>query len=96
MIQESFYNTLPELPEVPKEEADIAWFLYDLIYDEAENQYHLTLVRIVYTEFNEALNVVITPRAGDVEKFINVLQSKLDAKQSVSPDKPGTILEFMK
>lgn len=96
VIQESFYNTLPELPEVPKEEADIAWFLYDLIYDEAENQYHLTLVRIVYTEFNEALNVVITPRAGDVEKFINVLQSKLDAKQSVSPDKPGTILEFMK
>ena len=96
VIQESFYNTLPNLPEVPKEQADIAWFLYDLVYDETDSQYHLTLVRTIYTEFNEALNVVITPRPANVESFISLLQNKLDAKQCVSPDKPNTILDLMK
>lgn len=96
VIQESFYSTLPELPEVPKEQADIAWFLYDLIYDSTDNQYHLTLVRTIYTEFNRALNAVITPCAGNVENFVDILQSKLDSKKSISPDKPNTIIDFIR
>lgn len=91
VIQESFYKTLPELPEVPKEDADIAWFLYDLILDPSDNIYHLTLVRTVYTEFSRALSVVTTPKAGDINQFVNLLQSKLDEKQVVSPEKPKTI-----
>lgn len=91
VIQESFYNTLPELSEVPKEQADIAWFLYDLVWDSTDKMYHLTLVRTVYTEFTEALNVVTTPKAGDVSLFINLLQNKLDEKQEIAPDKPKTI-----
>ena len=95
VIQESFYKTLPELPEVPKERADIAWFLYDLILDPTDNQYHLTLVRTVYTEFSKALNIVITPRAGDIKDFYNLLQNKFDNKQTISPDKPKTILDII-
>lgn len=95
VIQESFYKTLPELPEVPIEKADIAWFLYDLILDEADNQYHLTLVRTVYTEFSQALNKVITPKPGKIDTFVGLLQSKLDEKQSVSPDKPQSLLDIL-
>ena len=92
VIQESFYKTLPELPEVPREHADIAWFLYDLIFDQQDNMYHLTLVRTVYTEFSQALNVVTTPKAGDVDSFVNLLQAKLDEKTEIAPEKPKTIL----
>lgn len=95
VIQESFYKTLPDLPEVPMEEADIAWFLYDLVLDEAEKQYHLTLIRIVYTEFSQALTKVITPKPGNIDQFIEVLQGKLDEKQSVSPEKPKTLFDIL-
>ena len=91
VIQDSFYKTLPELPEVPQENADIAWFLYDLILDPKDNMYHLTLVRTVYTEFSQALSVVTTPKAGDINTFVNLLQTKLDEKQEIAPEKPKTI-----
>lgn len=95
VIQESFYKTLPALPEVPMEEADIAWFLYDLKLDETGRQYRLTLVRTVYTEFSKALNTVITPKPGEIDNFVGLLQCKLDEKQITSPEKPQTILDIL-
>lgn len=95
VIQKSFFDTLPNLPEVSQENADIAWFLYDLILDEKDNQYHLTLVRTVYTEFSAALNTVITPNPGSIEAFVELLQGKLDEKQNISPEKPKTIMEIL-
>ena len=95
VIQESFYNTLPELPVVSKEEADIAWFLYDLILDETDNQYHLTLVRTVYTEFSQALTRIITPKPGNIDTFVELLQEKFDEKHTTSPEKPKTILDIL-
>ena len=92
VIQQSFYNTLPPLPEVEKEQADIAWFIYDLIYDPTDNQNHLILIKTIYTEFNQALNKVISPKVGNIENFITILQNKLEAKQSVNPEIPTTIL----
>ncbi len=93
VIQQSFYNTLPSLPEVPQEDADIAWFLYDLVYDPNDHQNHLTLVKTVYTEFTQALNTVITPKVGDMSSFVNLLQSKLEEKRPISPEVPKTILD---
>ena len=93
VIQDSFYRTLPELPEVPMESADIAWFLYDLIYDAKDKMYHLTLVRTVYTEFTQALRIVTTPKVGDIDNFVQLLQTKLDEKQEITPEKPK-IIEF--
>ena len=95
VIQESFFKTLPELPEVSMETADIAWFLYDLVLDETDNQYHLTLVRTVYTEFTQALNKIITPKPGEIDNFVKLLQDKLDEKQVVSPNKPQTLLDLL-
>ncbi len=86
-IQGRFYDTLPELPEVSSEEAEIAWFLYDL-KPEAD-RFELTLDKTVFTKFWPALNIITTPEAGDIDEFADVLQNKLDEKRdNASPDAP--------
>ena len=86
-LQRSFYETLPTLPEVDAQSAEIAWFLYDL--ELQQGQFQLTLSKTVYTEFWPALNTITTPEAGSMTDFIDVLQSRLDEKQNGSaPDAP--------
>ena len=85
-IQKAFFETLPELPETTKEKADIAWFLYDLIYSKSDNAYHLQLVNTVYTEFYSALHRVIHTKEGSMEEFMSLLQGKLDERTSNAPE----------
>ncbi len=82
-MQGRFYDTLPDLPEVDPEEAEIAWFLYELKPD--SDRFDLALSRTVYTKFWPALNTITTPDAGDIEDFIEVLQRKLDEKRDGNP-----------
>jgi hypothetical protein len=82
-LQRSFYETLPQLPETPREQADLAWLLYDLKF--ADGRFTIELNKIIYTEFFPALNRITTPEAGSVEHFIDQLQSKLDKRQMGSP-----------
>lgn len=78
---------MPELPEVSSEEAEIAWFLYELKFE--ADYFELTLDRTVFTKFWPALNIMTTPEAGDMNEFIESLQNKLDEKRnSASPDAP--------
>lgn len=79
-IHSAFYNTLPSLPEVPKERADIAWFIYDLIHDQKENCYNLSLTRVVYTEFKPSLDKITLSEPGPMEGVIATLQAKLVTK----------------
>lgn len=89
-LQRSFFNTLPKLPTVSKEKAEIAWFLYDIIFDKEAKQYNLTLVETVYTEFEAALFRVTTPEPGKLKDFINILQDRLDERlEGNSPDTPS-------
>jgi hypothetical protein len=89
-LQKSFFDTLPKLPTVSKEKADIAWFLYDLVLDKETKQYNLTLVETVYTDFEAALFKVTTPEPGKLEDFINILQDRLDERlEGNSPDAPS-------
>ena len=89
-MQKSFFNTLPNLPAVKKEKADIAWFLYDLVSDPFTKEFNLTLVETVYTEFETALLRVTTPEPGEVSDFINILQSSLDDRlEGNAPDTPS-------
>ena len=74
---------LRDLPEVDPEEAEIAWFLYELKPD--SDRFDLALSRTVYTKFWPALNTITTPDAGDIEDFIEVLQRKLDEKRDGNP-----------
>lgn len=85
-----FYKTMPELPEVPPELANLAWFVYDLEYDERQEVYQLTLTKTVYTQFKSALDAITTPTPGPLEDFVTYLQGKLDARleDQNPPDAP--------
>ena len=76
VIQKSFFDKLPKLHKVSAEDAEIAWFLYDLEYNEQEKKNHLVCKDTVYTKFDDAMNEVICPKTGDMEKFVKVLEKK--------------------
>jgi len=89
-LHKDFFITLPKLPEVPPEEATLAWLIYDLSYNEEQNRYFLKQERTIYTQFQSALDMVINPEAGQIDNFLNLLQNKLDDKleDNNPPDAP--------
>jgi len=89
-LHSGFYKMMSELPEVPQASANLAWFIYDLAYDNAQNVYQLVLTRTVYTQFKPALDVITTLVPGPVEDFLARLQGKLDEslEEYNPPDAP--------
>lgn len=85
-----FFDTLPELPEVRPEKADLAWLIYGFKHDESRNRFVLTQERIVYTTFSPALERIVKPEPGPVGLFMGHLQEKLDEKLDggTPPDAP--------
>lgn len=89
-LQKSFFDTLPDLPQIEQSKADIAWFLYDLCPDESGQYLSLELVDTVYTEFEPALLKITTPEPGQLEDFVSILQDRLDEQlEGQSPDAPS-------
>lgn len=86
-LHKSFYATLPALPEVSPQEADIAWFLYDLELREQENRFVLNRFKTIYTAYEPALLQITKAPAGSIAEFIELLQAKLDDRLN-SPDAP--------
>ena len=89
-LHRNFYETLPPLPEVTEEKADIVWLVYDLEFVPEQNQYQLVLQEKIYTLFGPALQKITTPEAGPIEPFVAGLQAKLDEKfeRKHPPDAP--------
>lgn len=87
-INKSFFDTLPSLKKVNKDEADIAWFIYDLdpVKDRDYDRYRLRKVDVVYTGFEEALLSITTAIPGNVEDFVKLLQEKLDERLETPPN----------
>jgi hypothetical protein len=85
-LNAGFFNTLPELEEVQKEEADVAWLIYDLLYDENQDIFRLTKVREVYTKFHESLEKITRSTPGDIRNFVDMLQEKVNCKLENPPD----------
>ena len=96
-LHRAFYETLPELPEVSQDEADVAWLIYDLELSQKQNQYQLAPHKTIYTQFGPALRKITTPEAGAIEAFVNKLQAKLDEKleNNYPPDAP-TLADVIK
>lgn len=80
VLHETFFNTLPSLPCVSKEEADIAWLIYNLDFSESQCCYNLRKSRVVYTRFSDALDTITVPISGRIEDFVGHLQEKLNQK----------------
>jgi hypothetical protein len=66
--------------------------IYDLQFLTKENRYQLVQHKIVYTQFDVALDRITHAEAGPLEGFIEDLQQRLDEKldigDSVPPDAP--------
>lgn len=84
VAQKSFFDTLPVLPQVEQNQAEIAWSLYDL--EQQSDRFNLVLSDTIYTEYWAAINKISTPETGKLEDFLDVLQQKLDNKLDNSPD----------
>ncbi|MCF8382776.1 MAG: hypothetical protein K9G39_04155 [Chlorobium sp.] len=94
-INKSFFDTLPALKPVKKQDADIAWFIYDLelVIDGENERYQLKKLDVVYTEFQSALLSITTAVPGSVDDFVKLLQERLDDQLETPPsnktlDKP--------
>jgi hypothetical protein len=96
VVDKHFFLTLPALPEISSEKADIAWLIYELIFDPTQHKYNLVRNRVVYTPFAESLVSITTAEAGSVDDFIEHLQHKLDDKleNGFPPDAP-TLMDFV-
>lgn len=89
-INAGFFRTLPRLERVSKEHAEIAWLIYDLVYESATSTYQLTRTETVYTRFDAALSRITRSEPGNVNDFVAILQDKLDEKleENNAPDAP--------
>jgi len=90
-LDKAFFKTLPELPEVAEKDADIAWFIYDLVHDTGANRFTLQRVETKYSNFKNALERITMPSPGRMDDFITVLQDKLDEKLENNPPDTHTL-----
>jgi Restriction endonuclease NotI len=79
-LDQGFFNTLPNLKEVPKSKAGIAWLIYDLVHNKKSNRFVMERKKVVYTAFTESLDKITRSDAGKMEDFVSKLQEKLDEK----------------
>ena len=84
-LTKGFFDTLPDLERVPKAQASVAWFIYDLVLNEATNKYELTKVGEAFTRFEDALQTITTAKAGPLSQFVEQLQGKLDEQLETPP-----------
>jgi len=87
-INKCFFDTLPTLKAVNKDEAEIAWFIYDLdpVKDGEHDRYRLRKIDEVYTGFQEAMLSITTAVPGKIEDFLRLLQEKLDEQLETPPN----------
>ncbi|WP_110519841.1 NotI family restriction endonuclease [Herpetosiphon llansteffanensis] len=76
VLQKSLFETLGKLPEVDQLQADMVWFIYDLVLNEL-NTYSLELYTIIYTDYIAVINQLTIYEAGDLDEFLLQLQQKL-------------------
>jgi hypothetical protein len=89
-LHSNFYETIPALPEVKPEKANLAWLIYDLRLDAKRKRFDLVHTRTVYTSFQPALEKITLPEPGPIQSFIEHLQEKLDEKlENNPPDAPA-------
>ena len=92
-IDKCFLKTLPKLPTVERAEADLCWFVHELVA-ETNGRYTLALAgKPLYTKFGPVLEQITRANPGNEEDFRRVLQRKLDEKLSGTPDKSSIVVD---
>ncbi len=93
-VDRHFFATLPKLPETAREQAGIAWLVYDL--QPSRKRFKLVRYQQVYTGLVPALDTITKAEAGPMQDFVDYLQEKLDEKLETGypPDAP-TLLDSL-
>ena len=79
-VQSPYFENSTSLwgaPEVPREDAQIAWFIYDLRPSSKTGQYDLILEHTVYMSFDTAVDRFTSARPGDMRAFTKTLEKKI-------------------
>jgi hypothetical protein len=92
VVDENFFAQLPELEEVGKESADMAWMVYG--FQKKGDRYSLRKKGIRYTRFEDALATITMPQVGNVNDFVEYLKDRIakgkimgmPASSGISPD----------
>lgn len=82
-VHRPFFEQLPVLPEVDAKDAEIAWLVYDLKYDDKFEQYKLHQAETKYTRFKPALDTITTAEPGDVAHFVAYLKKRVEVGRFV-------------
>lgn len=95
-LNKSFFDTLPPMESVSKDEAHIAWLIYDLerINEGGQERHTLKKIDEIFTEFGPALSSITTPSPGRIDDFMKLLQEKLDENLETPPINNTIELEF--
>ncbi len=80
-VDQTFFATLPGLPSVPAEQADVAWLVYDPVLNPTSGRYQLRHAETIYTQFTPALLRITSPEPGPEDDFRVLLQRKLVEQQ---------------
>ena len=88
VVDENFFSQLPELEEVDKQSAEIAWMVYG--FQKKGDRYSLQRKGIRYTQFESALATITTPDVGNVGDFVEYLKNRIAKGKTMGiPTSPG-------
>lgn len=76
-VHRAFFQQLPVLPESDPTEAEIAWLVYDLVYDATQDRYKLQRGETRYTRFKAALDTITIAEPGDINEFVGYLNARI-------------------
>jgi hypothetical protein len=88
-VHRAFFATLPKMPQIEPAQAEIAWFIYDLVFDETANRYFLKHSETQYTRFQDALNTITMPHAANVTDFETYLKERIRKGQVMGQPQPA-------
>ncbi|MFZ4801904.1 MAG: NotI family restriction endonuclease [Chlorobium sp.] len=79
-INRSYFDTLPNLVTVQKEDAEMAWLIYDLelVSEGDKERYQLRKSDVVYTKFQPTLAALTASYPDEVEHFMKLLPELAD------------------
>jgi hypothetical protein len=80
VVHRGFFEELPELESVAEKDAEIAWLVYNLERERAD-EFDLHISKIRYTRFESALDTITTPQVGNIQNFTTTLETRIKQKK---------------
>jgi hypothetical protein len=80
-IQRPFFDSVPQIPSAPQDEANLLWLVYDL--EQSDDQWHLRLDERVFTTYATSLESVQEMKAGDQSRFVSKLEDKVASNSTI-------------